>query len=380
VLGEVTTIRGEAGANPLFAGGNQPARRAFCIRHVPVQGANLPVRTRDIAKTPFCTLAEFLTPDMAAGGDLLIVAPLSGHFPVLARDLVAGLLPHFRVYVTDWTNVRHVPKSFGPLGLEGNISSVLDCIWKLSPGLHVLGLCQGGVPALAAAALLAGGVDPKTPASLILIGSPIDPLAAPTRVVRLLRSKPLSWFESIIAEVPRDFAGSGRRVYPAQLHLLPLWVYLTRQISEGSDTAAKLVYDDGADPEEFPFLDLFTSIMDLDAAFFLENTRDVFHECLLRKGALRFKGERADPAAIRTMALLTVEGERDDIAAPGQTGAAHSLLSSLPPHLHRRLIVPHAGHFSLFYGDTWRRAVLPEIRAFCGLQGRTRKTVRVASA
>ncbi len=368
------TIRSEAGATPLFAGGNQPARRPFGASHVPVQGEYLPVRTRDIAKAPFCTLAEFSVPDIAAEGDLLIVAPLSGHFPLLARDLIVGLLPYFRVYVTDWINVRHVPKEFGAPGLEGNISSVLECIKRLQPGVQVLGLCQGGVPALAATAILAGSGDAKTPAGLTLIGSPIDPLAAPTRVVRLLRSKPLSWFESMIAEVPKDLAGSGRRVYPAQLHLLALWAYLTRQISEGSDTAAKLVYDDGADPAEFPFLDLFTSIMDLDAAFFLENTRDVFHDCLLRKGALRFKGERADPAAIRATALLTVEGERDDIAAPGQTGAAHSLLSSLPPHLHRRLIVPHAGHFSLFYGDTWRRAVLPVIRAFCGTRQRARRT------
>ncbi len=366
------TIRSPAGASPLFAGGNQPARRSFGICHAAMGGTNLPVRTRDIASAPFCTLVEFSAPDIAPEGDLLVVAPLSGHFPVLARDLVAGLLPYFRVYVTDWTNVRHVSERFGPLGLEGNISLVLDCIEKLAPGLQVLGLCQGGVPALAATALLAGSGGAKMPAGLILIGSPIDPLANPTRVVNLLRSKPLSWFESVIAPVPEDFSGCGRRVYPAQLHLLPLWAYLNRHIGQGSDTAAKLIYDDGADPAEFPFLDLFTSIMDLDAAFFLENTRDVFHECLLRKGRLLFRGERADPAAIQTTALLTVEGERDDIAAPGQTGAAHRLLSSVPNHLRRRLIVPHAGHFSLFYGDTWRRAVLPAIRAFCGVQKRPR--------
>ncbi len=362
------SIPGTIDASPLFAGGDQPARRSFSITHAMIQNAWLPVRTRDLAQTPFCTLVEFSAPDFAAEGDLLIVAPLSGHFPVLARDLVAGLLPFLRVYVTDWTNIRHIPANCGPLGLDGNIATVLDCIRKLVPGLHVLGLCQGGVPALAATALLAAGGDAESPASLILMGSPIDPLANPTRVVKLLRSRHLSWFErSVIATVPEDFAGSGRRVYPAALHLLPLWTYLTRHISEGSDTAAKLIYDDGDDPLAFPFLDLFTSLMDLDAAFFVENTRNVFHECLLWKGALRFKGERVDPRAISATALLTVEGERDDIAAPGQTSAAHALTSSLPARLRRRLIVPHAGHFSLFYGDTWRGAVLPAVRAFCGV-------------
>jgi len=274
----------------------------------------------------------------------------------------------------DWVNIRHVDAKHGPLGLDGNIACALDCIGRLPPGLHVLGLCQGGVPALAATALLAAGDDAKTPASLILMGCPIDPLANPTRVVKLLRSRPLSWFErSVIATVPEEFAGCGRRVYPAPLHLLPLWTYLTRHIGEGSDTAAKLIYDDGDDPGAFPFLDLFTSLMDLDADFFLENTRDVFHECLLPRGALRFKGERVAPRAIRTTALITVEGERDDIAAPGQTGAAHALASTLPARLHHSLIVPHAGHFSLFYGDTWRRTVLPAIRPFCGTHGRTHK-------
>ncbi len=160
------------------------------------------------------------------------------------------------------------------------------------------------------------------------------------------------------------------------LHLLALSAYLVRHAAQGSDTAAKLFHDDGDDPRAFPFLDLFTSLMDLDAAFFLENTRDVFHERLLPRGELRFRGELVDWRAIRTTALLTVEGERDDIAAPGQTGAAHALASSLAPRLHRRLVVPHAGHFSLFHGDSWRKAVLPAIKAFCGAQGCSHKRSR----
>jgi poly(3-hydroxybutyrate) depolymerase len=237
---------------------------------------------------------------------------------------------------------------------------------RLAPGLTVIVLCQGGVPALAATALLARDHDPHTPAALILIAAPIDPLANPTRVVKLLRSRPVSWFEAnVIRAVPQKYAGAGRPVYPAHLHLIPLWAYLTRCVTEGSEIAAKVLFDDGADPAQFPFLDLYTSIMDLDAKFFLENTRIVFQDCLLRERALRFQGEPVNLSAIKQTALLTIEGKLDDIAAPGQTGAAHAFCTSLPHRLRHRIIVPGSGHFSLFYGDTWRREVLPVIRSFC---------------
>jgi poly(3-hydroxybutyrate) depolymerase len=353
----------------LYAGGDQPARRSFGITEVRAGERRIPVQTRDVAKTPFCRLVEFTAPDLPFKKDVLAVAPLSGHFPILMRDLVAGLLPDFRVYVTDWVNVRHVPARYGPFGLEKNISSVLTMMKKLAPGFNVIGLCQGGVPALAATALLSQSEDALIPASLVLIGSPIDPLVSPTPVVKLLRSQPLSWFErNLITMVPEGFAGRGRRVYAAHQRLLTLWAYLTRHVSEGSDTARKVLLDDGADPGRFPFLDLFTSIMDLDAAYFLENTKGVFHEGLLRRGALHFEGRPVDLNAIRKTALFTVEGERDDVAAPGQTRAAHDLCMSLPESLHRNLVVPEAGHFSLFYGNTWRITVLPAIRDLCRMQ------------
>ncbi len=203
------------------------------------------------------------------------------------------------------------------------------------------------------------------------MASPIDPLANPTRLVQLLRERPLSWFErNVIATVPLSYAGHGRRVHPAHFRLLPLWAYLGRHMSTATDTGRKVLLDDGEDPIRFPFIDLYTSIMDLDATYFLENTRDVFHDRLLPRGALFVDNTRADPGAIRNTALLTIEGERDDIAAPGQTSAAHSLCSVLPERLHRSLVVAGTGHFSLFYGDTWRRSVLPEIQEFCSQQCR----------
>ena len=160
------------------------------------------------------------------------------------------------------------------------------------------------------------------------------------------------------------YAGGGRNVYPAHLHLISLWIYLTRRVSEGGELRAKVFFDDGANPRRFPFFDLFTSIMDLDARFLLENTRAVFQETWFREGAFRFQGARVDPATINKTSLLTIEGELDDITAPGQTSAAHSLCRSLADRFRHRIVVPGSGHFSLFHGNTCRRHVIPPILQF----------------
>jgi poly(3-hydroxybutyrate) depolymerase len=255
--------------------------------------------------------------------------------------------------------------------LDANISCVQEMIGRLGPGATVVALCQGGIPALVATALLSATDDAKTPSTLVLIAAPLDPLANPTRVVRLLRSRPLSWFEAnLITTVPKAYAGRRRRVYPAHLQLAALWTYLARRVSEGSGIGAKLLHDDGLDPQHFPFLDLYTSIMDLDAIFFLENVKRVYQDCALREGTLSYHEEPVDLTAIRGTALLTVEGQWDDIVAPGQTSAAHGLCALLPQRLRSQIIVPGSGHFSLFHGETWRRKVLPAIHDFCGAHSR----------
>ena len=349
----------------LFAGGHQPARRDLGISSLTVEDSIVPVQAVDLIKTPFCTVVELARADLEPQSNVLLVAPLSGHFPVLLRDLIIGLLPSCRVYVTDWMNIRHVPAEHGSFGLDTNIAYVLDTIKALPAGLNVIALCQSGVPALAATALLASDHNPRTPASLVLMGAPIDPLANPTDVAMLLRSRPLSWFEaSLIKSVARKYPGGGRSVYPAHLHLISLWLYLTRRMSQGGELRAKMFFDDGADPRRFPFFDLFTSIMDLDARFLLENTRAVFQESWFREGAFRFQGARVDPAAIDKTSLLAIEGELDDISAPGQTSAAHALCRSLADRFRHRIVVPGSGHFSLFHGNACRRQVIPAIRQF----------------
>jgi len=353
----------------LFAGSNQPARRNFDITEVTIRGENVPVVTCDVISTSFFALKEFARADADAPRDVLVVAPLSGHFPILLRDVVVGLLPSFRVFVTDWINARYIPIEHGSFGLDANISCVVQMVRLLRPHLTVIALCQGGISALAAAALLGANDDPRTPSALVLIAAPINPLANQTRVARLLRARSLTWLENnTITKVPERFPGSGRLVYSEDLQLTALWNYLVRRIAERDQIWDKVLHDEGIDPQRFPFLDLYTSIMDLDASFFLENIKSVYHDCAMAQAMLRCQSEKVDLRAIRRTALLTVEGEWDDIAAPGQTSAAHDLCTSIPAKAHRSVVVPHCGHFSLFHGEIWRRAVLPSILAFSGFE------------
>lgn len=362
-----SVLRRRSAELPVLAGADQPARRPLDVDVVRVGHSQVPVVTQDVAATPFATLVAFTRDDAELGPGILIVPPLSGHFAFLLRDMVAALVPDFRVLLLDWTNVRHVSAGHGQFGFDDNIETVIRMVRHGGPGLSVVAVCQGGVPALAATALLAAVDDPAAPASLTLIAAPVDPLAKPTRVVRLLRERPLGWFEdSANSVVPDIYAGTGRLVYPAPLQLSALLTYLRRHLDQSGELRAKAHHDDGADPRRFPFLDLYSSIMDLDAMHFVENIDRVFHRRALLQGTLQCGGELVDVRAVRHTALLTIEGQEDDIAAPGQTAAAHALCTGLPADLHQKQVVKGAGHFSLFHGAVFRREVLPILRDFCG--------------
>jgi poly(3-hydroxybutyrate) depolymerase len=351
---------------PSLTGADQPARRRLGIHEVRVGHTRVPVLTQDVFATAFATLVSFTRSDSKALPGILIVPPLSGHFAFLMRDMVTALVADFRVLLLDWTNVRHVPTRHGPFGFDDNIATVMRMARHGGRGLAVVGVCQGGVPALAATALLAAADDLATPESLTLIATPVDPLARPTRVVRLLRERPLGWFtETANSVVPDKYAGAGRLVYPAKLQLSALLAYLRRHLDQSGELRDKARHDDGADPRRFPFLDLYSSIMDLDAKHFVENIDRVFHTCALSRGSLRYDGEPVDLREIRRTALLTIEGREDDIAAPGQTSAAHALCTALPTDLHQMQVISGAGHFSLFHGAAFRREVLPVLRDFC---------------
>ena len=242
------------------------------------------VTAEDRLQMPFCALSRLARSDRTDLPKVLVVAPLSGHFSLLLRDLALGLLPFCQVFITDWVNARHVPVDRGRFDLEANISCVVEAMQVLGPGLHVIALCQGALPALVATAYHAESVAASTPRSLILIAAPVDPAANPTRVSRLLRARPLSWYErNVIGEVPAASAGRGRLVYPGAVQLMGLWAYLARHISEGGELLIKLLADDGVDPVHFPFLDLYSAVMDLPAEVFLDIVHHVYQEHTLVK-------------------------------------------------------------------------------------------------
>jgi poly(3-hydroxybutyrate) depolymerase len=356
----------------LYAGADQPARLSLEIDAVRHQGQLTRVVSEDILQMPFCAVTRLARSDGAQLPKVLAVAPLSSHFPILLRDLVLGLLPWFQVFITDWVNARHVPADRGPFDLAENTSYIIEAMKVLGPELNVIALCQAGVPALVATAYHSDNHRGCAPCSLVLVAAPIDPGANPTRVSRLITSRALSWYEhNVITEVTSPHAGQGRLVYPGSMQLFGLWAYLARHMREGGELLGKLLADDGADPARFPFLDLYSAVMDLPAQVFLDTMRHVYQERTLVHGKHYARNQAVALRSIRATALMTVEGEYDDIAAPGQTQRAHELCPSIPAEARRQLVVPACGHFSLFHGETWRTRVLPEVRAFIDRFGTT---------
>jgi poly(3-hydroxybutyrate) depolymerase len=347
-----------------FVPRNEPAQRAFRITTIGEGPHRVEVHKSDLAKWPFCTLSEFAG-DRSGNNRILLVAPLSGHFAFILREMVLGLVRNANVSVTDWRNARFVPLSAGEFGFEENITTIARSIKTLGPGTHVIAVCQGAVPALAATALIAELQPDFAPRSLILVGGPVDPLANPTRVVQLLREAPLQWFEhNVLDRVGPSFPAARRMVYPARHQLSALVAYFYRHWSSGGELFEQVLADDGIDPANVPFFDLFTSLMDLPAKFFLENIQKVFQNRDIWTGQLEWRSHAVDFSAIRRTALMTIEGVEDDIAAIGQTRAAHQLCPNIPGPMRRTLAIDGAGHFSLFHGRTWREKVLPEVTAF----------------
>ena len=341
------------------------AHRAFSITSVVRAEREIPISEHRLLGLPFADLLTFSCPEPDRRA-VLVIAPLAGAFPVLLRDLVLGLL-RFRatVAVTDWFDARFVPQAAGRFGLEDNIRSVLTMIRTLGANPHVVAVCQGVIPALAATALLSADEPEVAPCSLILVAGPVDPLVNPTRAVRLARSHPLSWFEkNVIEAVPGGYPGEGRLVCPKSVQLRTLMAYIGRHTAESRELFWKLMSDDGEDPIRFPFWSLALSLMDLPAEFFLEHIRCVFDTRDLCRGTLQVAGRPVDLRAIKWTALMTVEGEDDDIVGPGQTQVAHALCPAVSAEKHEHMAVPRSGHFSLFHGAICRSRVLPEMAQF----------------
>jgi poly(3-hydroxybutyrate) depolymerase len=335
------------------------------LDHTAIGARRVAVQERSLVEKPFCRLVHFERDVVRNDPRVLVVAPLSGHFSALLRDLLAALLPDHDLHLADWIDAREVPLREGGFGIEENIGYLIEFARHLGGGLHLLALCQSAMPALAATALIAQRGDVPQPRTLTLINGMIDPRIDPTRIDRLAARRSSSWFESrVIAAVPGVYPGQGRAVYPAEVQRAALLAYLARHIASGGELLGKLLHDDGEDAAEHPFLKLYLAVMDLSAAFFLDTVRLVFHEFALPRGRLTWRGERVEPAAIAKTGLMTVEGEHDDVSAPGQTRVAHALCCNIPAQRRLHYLQPGVAHFGTFHGRAWRNEVMPRIRGF----------------
>ena len=347
-------------------------RPPWRMASVVVKGESQPVVEEVALRTPFAELLRFRKPGVEGQPKLLVVAPMSGHFATLLRDTVRTALQDHDVYVTDWLNVRDVPLAAGRFGLDEYIEHVVRFIEALGPGGHVLAVCQPTVAALAAVALMSEDGHEATPASLTLMAGPIDCRISPTSVNKLAMSRPIEWFEqNLISRVPWQHAGGGRRVYPGFVQL-SAFISMNRARHETAfqDYYRQLLEGDfdRADVTRV-FYEEYLAVADLAAEFYLETVARVFQEFALPQGQLTFRGRKVDPAAIRRTALVTIEGERDDICAIGQTLAAQDLASSLRPYLRTHYVQSNVGHYGVFSGKRWQNQIYPIVRDVIHVSG-----------
>jgi poly(3-hydroxybutyrate) depolymerase len=340
-------------------------RPAFGIDTVMVGNRPVAVSEEAALTTPFGTLLHFRKDTDVAQPRVLLVAPLSGHFSTLLRNTVGTMLPEHDVYITDWHNVRDVPSASGVFGCDDYIDQIIRFLEAIGPGAHVIAVCQPCVAVLIAVAVMAAAGNPAQPRSMTLMAGPIDTRVNPTKVNVLAQSKPIDWFEqNLIARVPQRYPGAGRRVYPGFVQLgafmsmnmdrhLKAHRELYQHLVNGETAKAKATKD---------FYDEYFAVLDLTAEFFLETVRLVFQEHALALGTLTWRGNKIEPRAIRRTMLLTVEGERDDICAVGQTMAAQELCTSLRPYLKRHHLQLGVGHYGIFSGRRWELQVYPLVK------------------
>jgi len=351
------------------------SKPAFELPHTTVDGKTVPVAERVAWSRPFCNLLHFeraVPAGRRADPKLLIVSPMSGHYATLLRGTVDTMLPHAEVYVTDWVDARMVPVSEGSFDLDDYIDYVIEMLHFLGPDTHVMAVCQPSVPVLAAVALMEARGDAAAPASMVLMGGPIDTRRNPTAVNLLAEEKSLDWFrDNVVMPVPWPAPGFMRDVYPGFLQLSGFMsMNLDRHIIAHKDFFMHLVKNDGDGADKHrEFYDEYLAVMDLTAEFYLQTVDTVFIRHLLPKGEMTHREIPVDPAAIRNVALLTVEGENDDISGLGQTQAAHDLCVNIPENMRQHYMQPAVGHYGVFNGSRFRAEIAPRIVDFINRHG-----------
>ena len=360
----------------------QFGKPAFGLSSTTIDGQPVAVTERLVVRGPWCDLLHF---SRAAGRPsdrtVLLVAPMSGHYATLLRGTVAAFLPDSDVYITDWHDARDVPLSAPVFDLDAYVAYVMDYLRHLGPQTHVVAVCQPAVPVLAAVAVMSLREPAAVPASMTLIGGPVDTREGPTAVNIFAKSHDLAWFRAnVVHHVPFGRAGALRRVYPGFLQLAGfLAMNVDRHVDAHRQMFMHLVDGDGESlASKRAFYEEYRAVMDMPAEFFLQTIEAVFHEHALPRGLLHYDGEPVRPAAITRTAMLTIEGERDDISGLGQTRAAHRLTTGLPEHMREHLEQAGVGHYGLFNGRRFRDQIAPRIKAF--MAAHERPTVRELAA
>ena len=340
-------------------------RLPFGITSVAMGNRLVPVTEESIYSTPFATLLHFRKETETYQPRVLLVAPMSGHFATLLRATVKTMLVDHDVYITDWHNIRDVPLSEGRFDFGGFVDHVIKFLQVMGPGSHVIAVCQPCVPVLAAAALMAQDGDEAQPRSMTLMAGPVDTRINPTKVNELANERPIEWFErKLVYDVPLGYKGALRSVYPGFMQLAAfLSMNLERHLRSFDDMAEARAANDLTKLQVIQtFYEEYFAVMDLPAEFYLETVKAVFQDHLLALGKLKVHDRLVEPRAIRRTALLTVEGERDDICGLGQTLAAQDLCSGLRQHMKLHRVQTGVGHYGVFSGRRWNNEVYPVVR------------------
>ncbi len=348
------------------------AKPSFAIAETQVDGRGFVVEEQIAWQSPFCHLLHFAKVGLnSKQPKLLLVAPMSGHYATLLRDTVKSMLPHFDCYVTDWQDAREIAKSAGPFDLDDYTDTIITILHHLGERAHVMAVCQPSVPVLAAVALMSAKNDKLAPLAMVLMGGPIDTRKSPTAVNKLARDKPIEWFrQNVTMEVTGAHAGAGRAVYPGFMQLSGfLSMNAERHLKAHRDLYHDLIDGEDVSAEKHRhFYDEYMAVMDLTAEFYLQTVERVFMHHDLPNGTYAYRGFKVAPEKISKTALLTIEGERDDISGLGQTEAAHALCSAIPPAMKKHHLQLGVGHYGVFSGSKYRAQVAPMIVEFLSQQ------------
>jgi poly(3-hydroxybutyrate) depolymerase len=354
-----------ASALEVFAHASAPrGKPAFDLIETVIDGKSVAVHEDIVAQKPFGQLKRFVREGREGDPKLLIVAPMSGHYATLLRGTVERMLPSHDVYITDWRDARSVPTAAGRFDLDDYVDYLVEFMEIIGPGAHMLAVCQPSVPCYAAVCLMSADKNPCRPKTLTLMGGPIDTREAPTAVNLTATQRPHSWFsQNVIVTVPYSYPGAGRKVYPGFLQLggfmsmnlgnhMMSHYEMFKHLVRGDDTSADATKE---------FYEEYRSVCDMTAEFYLQTIDVVFQNHSLPKGEMMHRGRRVDPAAIKDIALLAIEGERDDISGLGQTKAALTIATKLPAAQKQYYMAEGAGHYGIFNGSKWRDKIAPVV-------------------